>query len=471
MRLMPLQEPTAPACASGSLASDFFFPNIGGIESHLYCLAQELILRGHKVIILTHTYTNRNKPSPYLPNTRVGVRWLTNGLKVYYIPVVTFSSQATLPALFGSLAFFRDIVIRERIDIVHGHQAFSATCLESILHARTMGLATCFTDHSLFGFKDVGAIAINKVLKFVLSDVDHVICVSHTSRENTVLRASLVPQYVSVIPNAVIADEFTPDPTKVDDQFVTIVSVTRLVYNKGADLLAQVIPIVCTQYPHVRFLIAGDGAKRVDLEQMREKHILQDRVTLLGAIPHGRAVRDTLVQGQIFLNTSLTEAFGTAMIEAACAGLHIVSTRVGGVPELLPDDLITFSAQAHPMDLAHALGLAIEKVAVDGFDPWATHAKVRDMYSWSDVARRTERVYYGILNRSKPDWLHRLALYRTGGPVAGLLFCFVAAVDVMLVTLLDWWRPRDEVDVAPEFDMHGWRERRTELASAAREGK
>jgi glycosyltransferase involved in cell wall biosynthesis len=50
-----------------------------------------------------------------------------------------------------------------------------------------------------------------------------------------------------------------------------------------------------------------------------------------------------LVQGAIFVNTSLTESFGIAILEAACAGLYVVSTRVGGVPEILPDDMISFA--------------------------------------------------------------------------------------------------------------------------------
>jgi len=43
------------------------------------------------------------------------------------------------------------------------------------------------------------------------------------------------------------------------------------------------------------------------------------------------------------LNTSLTEAFGIAILEAACAGLYVVSTRVGGAPEVLPEDMISFA--------------------------------------------------------------------------------------------------------------------------------
>lgn len=49
------------------------------------------------------------------------------------------------------------------------------------------------------------------------------------------------------------------------------------------------------------------------------------------------------MQGHIFLNASLTEAFGIGVLEAACCGLFIVSTRVGGVPEILPDGLIAFA--------------------------------------------------------------------------------------------------------------------------------
>ncbi len=48
------------------------------------------------------------------------------------------------------------------------------------------------------------------------------------------------------------------------------------------------------------------------------------------------------MKGHIFLNTSLTEAFCIAIVEAASCGLFVVSTNVGGVPEVLPDDLILY---------------------------------------------------------------------------------------------------------------------------------
>ena len=152
-----------------AMVSDFFFPQPGGVESHIYQLSTKLIDRGHKVIIITHAYEGRT-----------GVRYLTNGLKVYHVPFFVIYRESTMPTVFSFFPIFRNIIIREEIEIVHGHASLSSMCHEAILHARTMGLRTVFTDHSLFGFADAASILTNKLLKFTLSDVDHVICVSHT---------------------------------------------------------------------------------------------------------------------------------------------------------------------------------------------------------------------------------------------------------------------------------------------------
>jgi phosphatidylinositol glycan class A protein len=127
-----------------------------------------------------------------------------------------------------------------------------------------------------------------------------------------------------------------------DEKPVTIVVIARLVYRKGIDLLVASAPQICDLFPDVRFIVGGDGPKMVDLLQMREKYELQDRIELVGSV-RPADVRGILTQGHIYLNTSLTEAFGISIIEAASAGLFVVSTHVGGVPEILPADMIEFS--------------------------------------------------------------------------------------------------------------------------------
>ncbi|CAG8450479.1 15007_t:CDS:2 [Funneliformis mosseae] len=411
---------------------------MGGVESHLYQLSQRLIQREHKVIIITHSYGNRT-----------GVRYLTNGLKVYYVPHVILYSEASMPTFYGFFPIFRNIVKREKIDIVHGHQAFSALCHEAILHSRTMGMKACFTDHSLFGFADASSIFMNKMLKFTLSDLDHVICVSHTSKENTVLRAALNPQMVSVIPNAVVASQFKPDPGAQDPNFITIVVASRLVYRKGLDLLVAAIPRICQMHPKVKFIIGGDGPKRIDLEQMREKYLLHDRIELLGAVMH-HEVRNVLTKGHIFLNTSLTEAFCIGIVEAACCGLLVVSTKVGGVPEVLPKHMIIF-AKPEEDDLVNAVARAIEMIRLKEVIPIKFHDEIKEMYSWVNVAERTEKVYDTIWQMRIPPLMERLRRYYGCGVWAGKIFCILVAIDYLVWKFLEWIFPEQDIEIASAF--------------------
>lgn len=176
-----------------ALCSDFFYPNIGGVEMHIYQLGHYLVEHGNKVflsfilfsrfltyiapslakvIVITHQYGNRK-----------GVRYLKNGIKVYYLPYPRFASNSTFPTFSCAFPIIRNIFIREQINVVHAHQVFCINTLfnfmryllhffaqycsfighEALRFARTMGIATVFTDHSLFGFKEVHVIITNRV--------------------------------------------------------------------------------------------------------------------------------------------------------------------------------------------------------------------------------------------------------------------------------------------------------------------
>ncbi|KAI8912680.1 hypothetical protein EDD86DRAFT_188115 [Gorgonomyces haynaldii] len=421
------------------MVCDFFYPNFGGVEGHIYSLSSRLIKRGHKVIVLTHNYKER-----------VGIRYLTSGVKVYYLPHWLVTDQVSLPTVYASFPMFRSIFLSEQIDLVHGHQAFSSMCHEAVIHARTMGLKVVFTDHSLFGFQDTSSILTNKLLKFTLSDIDHVICVSHTSKENTVLRASLDPRDVSVIPNAIVAAEFKPKLPR-DDSKITIVVASRLVYRKGIDLLVQVIPLLCQMDDRIHFLIAGDGPKRIELEQMREINRLESKVELLGAVPHGQ-IRDVLVKGHIFLNASLTEAFCIAIVEAVSCGCLVVSTKVGGVPEVLPEHMIVFSS-TNAQDLVDAVMKAVGTIDARTFDPLDIHRQVSKMYSWDNVAKRTERVYIKVMRLPNVSLAERFSRYHGCGVIAGKFAVVIIAINHLLYLLLEVLIPRTSIQLAPQFQM------------------
>lgn len=418
------------------MVCDFFYPQPGGVEFHIYHLAQQLIARGHNVIVVTHSYGDRG-----------GVRYLTNGLKVYYIPFIGFYRATMTPTVFSMFPLFRNIFVRESIDIVHGHASMSPMAQEAMVHGKVMGLKTVMTEHSLFGFADWGSILGNKALTFTLMSTDRAICVSHTGKENVVLRGKVDPLKVSVIPNAVISEDFKPE-IRPRSSKITIVVISRLFPNKGADLLAALIPKVCALHPDVHFLIAGDGPRFVDIQQTIETHRLQDRVELMGGVKHER-VRDVMVQGDIYLHPSLTEAFGTVLVEAASCGLLVVTTRVGGIPEVLPSDMTIYANPAVD-SLVISTAKAIKQIKEGAIDNSKFHDRVKLMYSWEDVARRTEIVYDSIIEEPM-ETIDKLKKLHRCGPWAGKFFVLLVVVDIFIYNFLEWWQPKSGIDIAVKW--------------------
>jgi phosphatidylinositol glycan class A protein len=299
---------------------------------------------------------------------------------------------------------------------------------------------------------------------------------------------------VSVIPNAVVADNFRPTSHQSSHSNtilpsnqapphlhlgphdpITIVVISRLFYNKGTDLLIAAIPRILASHSNVRFIIAGSGPKAIDLEQMLERRVLQDRVEMLGPVRHEQ-VRDVMVRGHIYLHPSLTEAFGTVIVEAASCGLYVVCTRVGGIPEVLPQHMTTF-AKPEEDDLVAATGRAIAALRSNKVRTERFHDQVKMMYSWTDVAERTERVYHGISGELSEDefygssagvaggWsaargragvqsfsiIDRLKRYYGCGVWAGKLFCLCVVIDYLLFCFLEVFAPRANIDLAKDW--------------------
>ena len=77
---------------------------------------------GYKVIIITRAFNNR-----------IGIRYLQGGIKVYYLPLQPLVIKTIIaPSFFNSFALMRQILIREQVDIYHGHQATSTLQIETI---------------------------------------------------------------------------------------------------------------------------------------------------------------------------------------------------------------------------------------------------------------------------------------------------------------------------------------------------
>ena len=423
-----------------AMICDFFFPSIGGVENHVHQLSQ-CLLHSHKVIVITHRH-----------GSRVGVRWLASGLKVYCVPFASVYDRCLLPMGFLFLPLLRNILVREHIDVVHTH-AVCSMAFESVILAALLCYRLVHTEHSTFCFSGLTDLCLNWLEELVLAHADFAISVSHLSKENLILRCKIDPSRAYVIPNAVDASLFRPERSKLDRvETLNIVVLTRLVWRKGVHLLVQLVPEICERFPFVRFIIGGDGPNRHALEEMRERRHLQSRVELLGTVQHCD-VPTVLTRGNLFLSTSLTEAFCIAVLEAVSCGLIVVSTRVGGVPEILPQCMLLITEQK-PRALLTMISNVIPSLrtaaVVTRKQQWshqritACHHEVARMYGWQKVAMRTVCVYDGIAMRPMPTLPDRLRKLAGIGPWAASIAICIVALQHLLLSLLRLCRPAEK---------------------------
>lgn len=194
------------------------------------------------------------------------------------------------------------------------------------------------------------------------------------------------------------------------------------------------------------------------LKFMVEKNKLSDRVELLGYVPHHK-VNSVLNRGHIFFNTSITEAFCIAALEAASSGLLVVTTNVGGTPEILPEDLL-YLADPNAKSLFKQLEKAMTQV--DNFSPSQNHERVSEYYNWKDVSTRVERVYYQVLEEENTTFLGVVKSMKKNceffliinfllDGVFLLVFFFVIGIFVQF--LCEIFRPESSIEKAISFDL------------------
>ena len=128
--------------------------------------------------------------------------------------------------------------------------------------------------------------------------------------------------------------------------------------------------------------------------------------------------------------------------------LLVVSTKVGGVPEVLPPHMIVF-AKPDADDLVSAISQGIETILSNTVDLWKMHQEVKGMYSWSNVAERTEIVYTRCMNTPSQTVRERITKYSRCGLFAGKLFCLVMILHNFLYLFLEWLCPRENIDICP----------------------
>ncbi|MDP3784682.1 MAG: glycosyltransferase family 4 protein, partial [bacterium] len=176
---------------------------------------------------------------------------------------------------------------------------------------------------------------------------------------------------VQIVPNGVDIEKFRNRDSGLKNGRV-IISASRRVYKNGLDILEKAFEIVKKKFPDAELRIISD-VKYEDIPKY-------------------------LWEANIFVRPSRSEGLGTAFLEAMAAGLPIIGTPVGGIPDFLKDkETGLFTKVDDPEDLAEKIELLFSDDALR--QKLIRHGRklIEEKYQWSKIARDMEKIFSSLL--------------------------------------------------------------------------
>jgi glycosyltransferase involved in cell wall biosynthesis len=161
----------------------------------------------------------------------------------------------------------------------------------------------------------------------------HRVVANSRAAAEQLLREGVSPNAISVIPNGIDRRLYARARSRTPRRTVTTVANLRA--EKGHDVLIRAAARVTRDIPGAVFQLVGDGPMRDALAVQAESLGISHAVRFLG---HREDVPDVLQESDLFVLPSRTEAFPNGVLEAMAAGLPVVASSVGGIPELIRDD-------------------------------------------------------------------------------------------------------------------------------------
>jgi len=232
---------------------------------------------------------------------------------------------------------------------------------------------------------------IQRSFRAMLSRADHVITISRYLEELTQTFNYSGP--LNIIPNGVDLDLFhNPDPTEQSGA-PQIISVSRLVEKNGLDTLLRSVAILKSTGFDVQCPIVGEGPLRSELEILARQLGIQDRIEFIGNIPHNE-VPSYLWRASLFVRPSRSEGMGNVFLEALAAGLPIIGTRVGGIPDIIQDGETGLLAD---VDDAEDLASKIRELLTNAGLSHKIVSKgirmIQDRFTWDGIAESYQMIF------------------------------------------------------------------------------
>lgn len=276
-------------------------------------------------------------------------------------------------------------------DIIHANWSLSG--LAALLSRGRHKLPYVVTVQGSDVFKTLNKPGVRQMVGLALRKAGKVIALSRALK-SAALEFGLQEEHVVVIPNGINISQF-PFAT-LDEKKNQVLFVGSLIARKGPATLLQAMRLVHQDLPDTKLVLVGEGDERAHLEKFIAEHDMADYVCLAGTQTQS-AVAELMRESRLFVLPSIEEGQGVVLMEALASGTPCVGSNVGGIPDVVTEDV---GRLVEPGD-AHALAEAIRAYLTDA-ELWqkasaAGRQRVLEHYDWNHLAGEISAVYAEVL--------------------------------------------------------------------------
>ena len=382
--------------------TDYFFPELGGIQDSVATISRSLGKRGHHVDIYAPRYGRRDY-------RRIGVavceRDLGSNVRVRRrvslpFPSSTRQSRAALLSPIGWAA----LAGRRKPDVIHTH-SFFAIGLEAVMNGAVLRIPVIGTNHTtIAGFGPYIPVSVRQASAYVTWFYNRCSCVTSPSRSvfDELGQAGLnVPNFV--VSNPIDTDMFRPIGAGESDSLrakfgltaPTITYAGRLGPEKNIEVLLRAVAILRDRGVIADMAIAGHGSHEAILRLLAADLGIAQRVKFLGTLPQIE-LAGLLRVSDTFAIMSMSETQSMVLLQAMSSGIPVVAASTRALPEFVRPATGMLANPHDPVEIAAALEQLLaspDRRAVMGL----AARKSAERYGVETVTDEWEALYRSVL--------------------------------------------------------------------------
>ena len=364
------------------MATESFFPDLGGVEVFTARLATALLERGHEVALIT---------------SRTGLttceedRW--GAIPVHRMPFATTLDRCDYEGVITLRRRLAELKRALRPDVVHLNTSGKSLAFH-LLTSRATSAPSVLTVHWL----PYGGGVDMQLCERALTAADWIVAVTQAGLREAVQRSPDIAERTCVIYNSLPPVHVPPAPLPGDPP--RLLCIGRVENEKGFDVAIRALALVRVRFPAAQMTIAGEGTQRERLEQLAAELDLSEVIRFTGWIAPDD-VPHLINAHTLVVMPSRYEPFGLVALQAAQMGRPLVASRVPGLSEVVRDgDTAVLCTVDDAPAFAAAIVSLIEQPAAASAMGQRARARVREAFSWDDHVAAYERLFRQVFSRT-----------------------------------------------------------------------